>query len=94
MANGLEGVGAQRAVVVGVQVCPVAPDHDQGFGGLENTADSVIGLYRDEMHHQDSTDRGLAELIVLKKRQLGDDVGSVRRLVWVGESYRDFVYET
>jgi hypothetical protein len=27
---------------------------------------------------------------VLKKRQLGDDVGTVRRLVWVGESYRDF----
>ena len=61
-------------------------------GDLENTADSVIGLYRDEMHHQDTPDRGLAELIVLKKRQLGDDVGSVRRLVWVGESYRDFTY--
>ena len=61
-------------------------------GDLENTADSVFGLYRDEMHHQDTDDRGLAELIVLKKRQLGDEVGSVRRLVWVGESYRDFVY--
>ena len=61
-------------------------------GDLENTADSVLGLYRDEMHHQDSPDKGLAELIVLKKRQLGDDVGSVRRLVWVGESYRDFTY--
>jgi replicative DNA helicase len=63
-------------------------------GDLENTADSVIGLYRDEMHHQDTPDKGLAELIVLKKRQLGDDVGSVRRLVWVGESYRDFAYQT
>ena len=61
-------------------------------GDLENTADSVIGLYRDEMHHQDTPDKGLAELSVLKKRQLGDDVGSVRRLVWVGESYRDFTY--
>ena len=59
-------------------------------GDLENTADSVLGLYRDEMHHQDSPDRGLAEVIVLKKRQLGDDVGSARRLVWVGESYHDF----
>lgn len=37
-------------------------------------------------------DKGLAELIVLKKRQLGDDVGSVRRLVWVGESYRDYAH--
>ncbi len=24
------------------------------------------------------------------ERQLGDDVGTVRRVVWVGESYRDF----
>jgi replicative DNA helicase len=59
-------------------------------GDLENTADSVIGLYRDELDHPDTTDRGLAELIVLKKRQLGDDVGAVRSLVWIGESYRDF----
>jgi replicative DNA helicase len=59
-------------------------------GDLENTADSVIGLYRDEMDHPDSVQKGLAELIVLKKRQLGDDVGTIRRLVWVGESYRDF----
>jgi replicative DNA helicase len=59
-------------------------------GDLENTADSVIGLYRDEMDHPDTTDRGLAELIVLKKRQLGDDAGTIRRLVWIGESYRDF----
>jgi replicative DNA helicase len=59
-------------------------------GDLENTADSVIGLYRDEMDHPDSAEKGLAELIVLKKRQLGDDVGTVRMVVWVGESYRDF----
>ncbi len=61
-------------------------------GDLENTADSVLGLYRDEMDHPESTERGLAELIVLKKRQLGDDVGTIRRLVWVGESYRDFTH--
>jgi replicative DNA helicase len=59
-------------------------------GDLENTADSVLGLYRDEMHHQDSDDKHLAEVVVLKKRQLGEDVGSVRRLVWVGEKYTDF----
>ncbi len=59
-------------------------------GDLENTADSVIGLYRDEMDHPESSEKGLADLIVLKKRQLGDDVGAIRRLVWVGESYRDF----
>jgi len=61
-------------------------------GDLENTADSVLGLYRDEMDHPESTERGLAELSVLKKRQLGDDVGTIRRLVWVGESYRDFAH--
>jgi replicative DNA helicase len=48
----------------------------------------VLGLYRDELDHPDTAERGLAELIVLKKRHLGDDVGTVRRLVWVGESYR------
>ncbi len=61
-------------------------------GDLENTADSVIGLYREEMDHPETTDKKLAELIVLKKRQLGDDVGTIRRLVWVGESYKDFAY--
>ncbi len=61
-------------------------------GDLENTADSVIGLYREEMDHPETTDKKLAELIVLKKRQLDDDVGTIRRLVWVGESYNDFAY--
>jgi replicative DNA helicase len=63
-------------------------------GDLENTADSVLGLYRDEIDHPDSSDRGLAELSVLKKRQLGEDVGTVRRVVWVGESYRDYTYQS
>jgi replicative DNA helicase len=58
-------------------------------GDLENTADSVLGVYRDEMEHADSKDKGLAELSVLKKRQLGEEVGTMRKLVWVGESYRD-----
>jgi replicative DNA helicase len=58
-------------------------------GDLENTADSVLGLYRDEMDHPGSDDKGLAELSVLKKRQLGEDVGTMRRVVWVGESYKD-----
>ena len=59
-------------------------------GDLENTADSVLGVYRDEMEHPETKDRGLAELTVLKKRQLGEDVGTMRRLVWVGESYKDY----
>jgi replicative DNA helicase len=63
-------------------------------GDLENTADSVLGLYRDEIDHPNTPDRGLAELSVLKKRQLGEEVGTVRRLVWVGESYKDYAYNT
>ena len=70
---------------------PAADLHEAG--DLENTADSVIGLYRDELAHADSPDKGLAGLIVLKKRQFGDDVGTTRRLVWVGESYRDYAYQ-
>ncbi len=63
-------------------------------GDLENTADSVLGLYRDEIDHPDSNDLGLAELSVLKKRQLGEEVGTIRRLVWVGESYKDFTNQS
>jgi hypothetical protein len=55
-------------------------------GDLENTADSVLGLCREEVDHpgEDASTRKLAELSVLKKRQLGEEVGTVRRLVWVG----------
>jgi replicative DNA helicase len=59
-------------------------------GDLEDTADSVLRLYREEMDHPGTDNHGLAELSVLKKRQLGEEVGTLRRLVWVSESYRDF----
>jgi replicative DNA helicase len=62
-------------------------------GDLENTADSVLGLYRDEMHNPNTSDKRLTEVVVLKKRQLGEDVGTVRRLVWVGEKYVDFHWQ-
>jgi hypothetical protein len=39
------------------------------------------------MDHPGSDDKGLAELSVLKKRQLGEGVGTMRRLVWMCESY-------
>jgi replicative DNA helicase len=61
-------------------------------GDLENTADSVLALYREEMDNPGTDDDGLAELSVLKKRQLSEEVGTVRRLAWVGESYRDYAY--
>jgi replicative DNA helicase len=55
-------------------------------GDLENTADSVLGLGREEMDNPHTDDKGLGELSVLKKRQLGEEVGTMRRLAWVGES--------
>ena len=61
-------------------------------GDLENTADSVLGLYREEIDNPQTSDRGLAELSVLKKRQLGEEVGTMRKLVWVGESYKDLAH--
>jgi hypothetical protein len=65
--------------------------HETGPPTCANRA--TFGLYRDEPGHSDSPDKGLAELIVLKKRQFGDDVGTTRRLVWVGESSRDYAYQ-
>ena len=44
------------------------------------------------MDHPGSDDKGLAELSMLKKRQSGEDMGTVRRLVWVGESYKDLAH--
>jgi hypothetical protein len=57
-------------------------------------SDSVLGLCREEMDHlrtsdDDSNAYKLAELTVLKKRQLGEEVGTMRKLVWVSEGYKD-----
>jgi hypothetical protein len=37
-----------------------------------------------------SVEKGLAELIVLEKRQLGAVGGTARRVVCIGQSHRDF----
>jgi hypothetical protein len=60
-----------------------------GCHAPQGSAGSVIDLYRDEVDHPNSPDRGLADLSVLK-RQLSEEVGTVRSLVWGGESYRDY----
>jgi hypothetical protein len=49
----------------------------------------LVGLQRDDLGHPDSPDTRLAKLIVLRKRQFGDVIGMMRRLVWVGESGHD-----
>jgi replicative DNA helicase len=47
-------------------------------GSIEQDADLVINLYRDEYYHPDSPDRGVAEVIIAKHRN--GPVGTVKLL--------------
>lgn len=47
-------------------------------GALEQDADVVIMLYRDEYYNLDSPERGLAEVIIVKHR--GDPTGTIKLL--------------
>lgn len=51
-------------------------------GSLEQDADVILALYRDELYNPDSPDKGTAEVLVRKNRQ--GRIGEVR-LAWRGE---------
>jgi len=51
-------------------------------GSWEQDADVVIGLYRDELVHADSDERGMLELSVLKNRHSGQRPPFIAKAVW------------
>lgn len=52
---------------------------------IEQEADQVILVYRDEVYHEDSPDKGIAELLIEKNRH--GPVGTIR-VAWIKEQVR------
>lgn len=61
-------------------------------GAIEQDADLIIGLYRDDYYHDDSDAKGMAEIIVLKNRH--GATGSIV-LEFIGERvcFKDVTYD-
>ena len=62
----------------------------RGSGSLEQDADAVIMLYRDEYYNQGSADKGLAEISIVKQRE--GELGTVKA-TFLGKYQRFENYE-
>jgi replicative DNA helicase len=51
-------------------------------GAIEQDADTILFLYRDEVYNPDTTERGTAEVIIAKQRN--GEIGHVR-MAFIGE---------
>lgn len=62
-------------------------------GAIEQDADIVLALYRDEVYYDNSPDKGLAEVLILKQRN--GEIGR-RRLAFLGQytRFEDIVPDT
>lgn len=63
---------------------PIAADLAES-GAIEQDADSIVFLYRDEVYNEHSPDKGTAEAIIAKKRQ---GTPGTARLAYIGEQTR------
>ena len=74
-----------RAVESRTDKRPILSDLRES-GAIEQDADVVMFLYRDEYYHENSEDKGIAECIVAKNRH--GETGAVK-LQWIGQ-YQNF----